>query len=335
MKIGSKDTSQKVFIIAEIGNNHEGSLDAAKKLVCAASEAGADAVKLQTIVPELLVSASQPERLNQLRNYALRPEHYLVLKKQAELAGVMFLSTPFDLDSVDFLNELVPAFKIASGDSNFGALLKKVAATGKPVMVSTGLSDDMEKKSIRDTLFSAWKTSRLDYPGLALLHCVSEYPTPDDRAGLRYLEVLREWRDVTVGYSDHTLGIEAAVLAVGLGARIVEKHFTLDKSRTSFRDHALSADPQDFQEMVRRIRRAEAFLKPVRHQDPPSTAPALRRSAAAARDLSAGHILTERDLIWLRPGIGFCPGSETALFGRKLFRPVGEGQLISTEDIIF
>jgi len=334
MKIGKFDTEKKVLVIAELGNNHEGSLEEAKKLIQAATQAGADAVKFQTIVPEKLVSSDQEDRIRQLRKYELSSLQFQDLQREAARAGLLFLSTPFDLDSVDFLNGLVPAFKIASGDSNFEALLKKVAATRKPVMVSTGLSDDAEKQFIRDIFFSEWKTSRQNYPGLALLHCVSEYPTPDDRASLRYLEALGKWQDVTVGYSDHTLGIEAAVMAVGLGARIVEKHFTLNKNRTSFRDHALSADPQDFQEMVRRIRRAEAFLKPVRPQDPPSSAPAARRSAAAARDLSAGHILTERDLIWLRPGTGFCPGSETALLGKRLSRPVGKGRLFSAEDIL-
>lgn len=332
MKIGPIDTERKVLVIAEIGNNHEGSFAEAKRLVRAAAEAGADAVKFQTLRPETLVSADQKERRQQLRDFALSREQFLELSQAAAEARVLFLSTPFDLASVDFLKDLVAAFKIASGDSNFHPLLRKVADTGMPVMVSTGLSDEAEKHAIREFFFSQWKSAGRGVPGLALLHCVTEYPTPDPRAGLRYLEALKQWNDITVGYSDHTLGIEAAVLAVALGARIVEKHFTLDKTKKTFRDHALSADPADFRALVERIRRAEAFLAPVRREDPPAAMPAARRSAAAERDLEIGHTLQTGDIIWLRPGSGFPPGSEARLVGRVLARPVARGFRFCPED---
>jgi len=332
MKIGSFDTSRKVFVIAEIGNNHEGSLAEAKKLVQAAAEAGADAVKFQTIVPERLVSADQQDRLQQLKRYALSYPQFQELHNEAVRAGVLFFSTPFDLKSVEFLKDFVPAFKIASGDSNFLELLQAIAATGKPVMISTGLSDEVEKIGLREIFHSAWRSAGLPNPGLALLHCVTEYPTPDERAGLQFLKVLAAMEDITPGYSDHTLGIEAAVLAVGLGARIVEKHFTLDKTKKTFRDHALSADPVDFQALVQRIRRAEAFLTPIHREGPPAIMPAARRSAAAGINLKAGHILEARDIVWLRPGTGFIPGSEARLVGRVLARPVARGILFSPED---
>jgi N-acetylneuraminate synthase/N,N'-diacetyllegionaminate synthase len=332
MKIGNLDTDRKVLVIAEIGNNHEGSVSEAKKLVQAAAKAGADAVKFQTIVPKKLVSANQQERLQQLNRYALSPAHFLELHQEAVRAGVLFLSTPFDPDSVEFLKNLVPAFKIASGDSNYVELLEKIAATGKPVMVSTGLSDQEEKTRLRDFFHAAWRYGGQGHPGLALLHCVTEYPTPDERAGLQYLKSLVEMENITPGYSDHTLGIEAAVLAVGMGARIVEKHFTLDKTKQTFRDHALSADPVDFRALVGRIRRAEAFLAPVRRDEPPAAMAAARRSAAAQRDLKVGHTLQARDILWLRPGTGFIPGSEARLVGRVLARPVAEGILFSPED---
>jgi N-acetylneuraminate synthase/N,N'-diacetyllegionaminate synthase len=332
MKIGNFETAQKVFVIAEIGNNHEGSLSEAKNLVQAAAKAGADAVKFQTIVPENLISADQPDRLEQLKKYALSFAQFRELQKEATRAGVLFLSTPFDLDSVVFLRDLVPAFKIASGDSNFLDLLQGVAATGKPVMISTGLSNEVEKARLREFFHSAWRSAGQTDPGLALLHCVTEYPTPDDRAGLRHLEALGRWKDVTVGYSDHTLGIEAAVLAVGMGARIIEKHFTLDKNKATFRDHALSADPAEFMAMVSRIRRAEAFLAPVRQQEAPAVMPAARRSAAAKQDFEVGHRIKEGDILWLRPGLGFPPESQAELLGRALVRPVSKGHLFSQED---
>jgi len=332
MKIGNFDTDRKVLVIAEIGNNHEGSLAEAKKLIQAAAKAGADAVKFQTIVPDKLVSANQEDRLQQLKRYALSPAHFQELHQEAGRVGVLFLSTPFDPDSVEFLKQLVPAFKIASGDSNYQQLLQKIAATGKPVIVSTGLSDQEEKTRLRDFFHNAWRSGGLGDPGLALLHCVTEYPTPDERAGLQYLKNLSEMEAVTPGYSDHTLGIEAAVLAVGLGARIVEKHFTLDKTKKTFRDHALSADPADFQTLVGRIRRAEAFLAPVRWDDPPAAMSAARRSAAAERDLQVGHTLQAQDIIWLRPGSGFAPDCEPGLVGRTLARPVARGIHFSPED---
>lgn len=332
MKIGDFDTDQRVFVIAEIGNNHEGSLSEAKKLVQAAAEAGADAVKFQTIVPGKLISADQQDRLQQLKGHTLSLPLFHELHQEAMRAGVLFLSTPFDLESVEFLKELVPAFKVASGDSNFSGLLRKIASTGKPVMISTGLSDQAEKNHLRDFFHSAWRSAGQKDPGLALLHCVTEYPTPDERAGLQYLKVLAAMENITPGYSDHTLGIEAAVLAVGLGARIVEKHFTLDKTKKTFRDHALSADPVDFQALVQRIRRAEAFLTPIHRERPPAIMPAARRSAAAGINLKAGHILEARDIVWLRPGTGFIPGSEARLVGRVLARPVARGILFSPED---
>jgi len=332
MKIGNFETDQKVFVIAEIGNNHEGSLAEAKKLVHAAAEAGADAVKFQTIVPENLISADQQDRLKQLKKYALSFPEFKELQKEATRAGVLFLSTPFDVDSAEFLKDLVPAFKIASGDSNFLDLLRRVAATGKPVMISTGLSNEAEKERLRVFFHSAWRSAGEKDPGLALLHCVTEYPTPDERAGLQYLKVLRAMENITPGYSDHTLGIEAAVLAVGLGARIVEKHFTLDKNKTTFRDHALSADPAEFKAMVSRIRRAEAFLSPVRHEEAPAVMLAARRSAAAKQDFEVGHKIKEGDILWLRPGGGFPPESQAQLLGRPLVRPVSKGHLFSQKD---
>lgn len=332
MKIGNFETDQKVFVIAEIGNNHEGSFAEAKKLVQAAAAAGADAVKFQTIVPEKLIAADQQDRLQQLEKYALSRSEFQELQKEATRAGVLFLSTPFDLESVEFLKDLVPAFKIASGDSNFTDLLRRVAGTGKPVMISTGLSDRAEKLRLREFFHSAWRSVGQKEPGLALLHCVTEYPTADERAGLQYLQALAEMENITPGYSDHTLGIEAAILAVALGARIVEKHFTLDKRKTTFRDHALSADPAEFRALVSGIRRAEAFLTPVQQHEAPAVMPGARRSAAAKQDLEVGHIIEERDILWLRPGRGYPPGSQTQLLGRALVRPVFKGHLFSQED---
>jgi len=332
MRIGPFDVKKRVLVIAEIGNNHEGSLDVAKEMIRAASEVGAGAVKFQTITPEKLVSSDQHDRLRQLEKYAFSPAQFQELQQEAARVGLLFLSTPFDLDAVEVLQDLVPAFKIASGDSNFIELLQKIASTGKPVMVSTGLSDETEKKALREFFHSAWRSAGHGNPGLALLHCVAEYPTPDERAGLQYLRALGEMEGITPGYSDHTLGIEAAVLAVGLGARIVEKHFTLDKTRTTFRDHALSADPADFRALITRIRRAESLLAPIRCEDASAINLAARRSAAANKNLEIGHKIKDEDIIWLRPGDGFSPDSKRQVVGRILTRPVAKGRLFVKED---
>jgi len=274
MKIGTINTTDKVLIIAEVGNNHEGSIDEAKKLIRAAAEAGANAVKFQTIIPDLLVSSDQTDRLNQLGRYA-------------------FSKTQF---------------------------------------VSTGLSSWPEKELLRNFFHQIWGESGNGVPGLSLLHAVVEYPTADDRAALGHLRKLAKMKGITPGYSDHTIGIEAAVLAVAMGARIIEKHFTLDKTKTSFRDHAISADPSDLKLLVDRIRHAETLLGQPNLDEAPSSAPRARRSAAAGKDLMAGHKLGAGDLVWLRPGTGFSPDSESQLMGRILARPIQKGILFNKED---
>jgi sialic acid synthase SpsE len=329
MRIGSIDTDAKVFIVAEIGNNHEGDRSLAEELIMRAAEAGADAVKFQTIVPERLVEPGQTERLDQLRRLCLPPQAFPELKKAAERAGVLFLSTPFDLQGVDLLAPLVPAWKIASADNDFLPLLDAVAQTAKPILLSTGLSSRAQIARTRDHLRGAW-AARGHKGELALLHCVSSYPTPPEQANLTAIKDLSGLVH-TVGYSDHTLGIEAAVLAVALGARIVEKHFTLDKAHSNFRDHQLSADPREMAELVRRIRQAERMLGDGRKQIMPCEQPVAaqaRRSAVAARDLPQGTLLGQDQVEWLRPGGGIPPTRADALIGRRLLRAVRRGERI-------
>jgi N,N'-diacetyllegionaminate synthase len=329
MRIGTFDTDRKVFIIAEIGNNHEGSYSRAEELIGRAAEAGADAVKFQTIVPELLVASELPERIAQLIRICLPLDDFARLKKAAEDAGVLFLSTPFDLTGVSVLSPLVAAYKISSADNNFFPLLEAVAATGKPVILSTGLADLAILKAAHDCIHRCW--SAIDHAGdLAFLHCVSSYPTPHAEANLLAIRQLAEW-DVTVGYSDHTLGIEAAVASVALGARIVEKHFTLDKYSSDFRDHQLSADPSELSDMVRRIRHCEIMLGSGKKQlmdCEASVAIQGRRSAFAALDLPEGSVLGGDDVLWQRPGGGIPPSRASDLVGRRLKRPLRRGERI-------
>jgi N,N'-diacetyllegionaminate synthase len=332
MKIGSVDISKDVLVIAEIGNNHEGDPALAEELIHLAAKAGAQAVKFQTILPEQLVMPDQTARLEQLRRFQLSAEVYRRLASVAKDCGVMFLSTPFALEAVDLLDPLVPAFKIASGDNNYTALLERVAATGKPVVLSTGMTTHDEAAAAIATFERVWRGRQVD-PGLVVLHCVSAYPTPPEQANLRALATLATLGR-PVGFSDHTLGINAAVAAVALGARVIEKHFTVSKTRSAFRDHALSAEPEELREMVARIQAVNQMLgdgiKRVM-PDEAAVAQAARRSACAARDLPEGHVLEGQDVVCLRPAGGIAPDRVGTLMGRALVRAVRAGERLAPE----
>lgn len=334
MKVGHVDTDQQVLIIAEVGNNHEGDVELAKAMVCSVAEAGADAVKFQTIVPERLVSGDQPERLAQLNRFQLDYDHFVELKQVADAVGVLFLSTPFDIESARFLDGLVPAFKIASGDNDFFPLLDTVARTGKPLIVSAGLAGLDGISRTADFVRDVWERHGIE-GALAVLHCVASYPTPPEAASLASIEALKEL-DAVVGYSDHTLGIEAAVLSVAAGARVVEKHFTFNKAHSDFRDHQLSADPVEMAELVRRIREATTLMgagSETRTDVEAANLIPVRRSIAARRDLEPGETIRYEDLTWLRPGNGFRPGEEDAVVGRSVVRTIAAGHLIWPDDL--
>lgn len=334
MRIGSVDLDRDVLVVAEIGNNHEGDFGLAQALIGLAARAGAQAVKFQTIVPERLVGPDQTARLAQLGRYALSPDQHAQLAETASAAGVMFLSTPFDLGSVAMLDPLVPAFKVASGDNDFVPLLERVARTGKPVLLSTGMRDLDGAGAAAGTVRRVWSDLDVD-PGLVLLHCVSAYPTAPEDANLRALAALASL-GATVGYSDHTLGIGAAPLAVALGARVIEKHFTIAHDHSEFRDHRLSADPGELEALVARVREANAMLGDGRKRVAASeeaTAAAARRSIAAARDLPAGHHVAFEDLAWLRPAGGLPPGREGELIGRRLRAAVPAGSRLDLQAV--
>lgn len=334
MKIGKHDLDEDVLIVAEIGNNHEGSYALAEEMVGLAARAGAGAVKFQTIVPQKLVSAQETERIAQLERFRLTHEEFEKLSRVAQQEGVMFLSTPFDLDSVGFLDPLVPAFKIASGDNNFYPLIERVAETGKPILLSTGFMTLDEIGEIVVYIRKVWQNRGITQE-LAALHCVVSYPAEPEAANLRALQGLRDV-GVTVGYSDHTIGIEAAVLSVALGARIIEKHFTLDKNHSDFRDHQLSADPADMAALVERVGHAIELLgsghKELAGMERENL-PRVRRSITASQPLSAGSLLRSEHLCWVRPGEGLPPGREEELLGKALLRPVEEGEMIRLEDV--
>ena len=331
MRIGSLDTSDRVLVVAEIGNNHEGDLGRARELVRAAAGAGAGAVKFQTYKTELFVRPQDAERFARLKSFQLSHDAFAELAALARELGLLFLSTPLDLESAAFLEETADAVKIASGDNTFWPLLEHVARSDRPLIVSTGLIDEREAAQVLEFL---GRFRSLD--SVALLHAVTAYPTEPEDVNLRAIPELAARLGVEIGYSDHTLGIDACVAAVALGARIVEKHVTLDPPPSDFRDHALSARPDELAELVRRVRVVESLLgEPVKR---PQAAEleireAVRRSIAARHDLPAGHILTAEDLVWLRPGDGIEPGREREVVGRKLTRPLAAGEQLRPDDL--
>ncbi len=335
--IGTFDLDERVMIVAEIGTNHEGSVSLAEDLIGLAAEAGADAVKFQTFRTEHYVSRGDTRRFEQLRSFELTIKQFEALSRRAAEAGLVFLSTPFDPGSVRCLEGIVAAYKIASGDNTFYPLLEAAAGTGRPIILSTGLADLNEIEAARRTIERVWRKRHLR-PQLALLHCVSCYPVPLDQANLSAIGSLKAAFGLTVGYSDHTLGIEAAVTAVAVGARVVEKHFTIDKNRSDFRDHRLSADPRDMAELVRRIRSIEQMMGSGDLRPQPCEtqmiAP-LRRSMAAARDLPAGSVLSRNDITWVRPGgLGFAPSQEKLVLGRELAAPLAAGRIITPHVLV-
>jgi sialic acid synthase SpsE len=330
MKIGGFDTDERVLVVAEIGNNHEGDAERAATLVREAAARGADAVKLQTFRTELFVKPADSERYARMRGFELAPATVERLASLARELDLLFLSTPLDLDSAELLEPLVDAFKIASGDNDFMPLLERVGRSGRPVICSSGVS---ELETVRRAVDALERAGAGD---VAVLHCTSSYPTEPAEANLASIPYLAGALGRTTGYSDHTMGIETAVLAVAAGARIVEKHFTLDKDTSEFRDHKLSADPPELEALVARIRAVElAVGRPGKWIQPSEQgmATAIRRSIVAAADLPSGRVLGAGDLTWMRPGDGLRPGEETSVVGRTLVRAVAHGEPIRPDDV--
>lgn len=327
MKINKINTDRRVFIIAEIGNNHEGSFTLAKKMIKAAKDSGADAVKFQTIIPEKLVEEGETRRLKQLRKFKLSNGNYLQLKKYCEKMDIIFLSTPFDLNSVDVLKNLLPAYKISSGDNNYFELIDKILKTKKPVMISTGLCNNKELKSLVNYFKKNNKFKSKLKENLTLLHCVSKYPTPLNEANLENINFIKKL-DCTVGYSDHTQGIEACITAVVMGARVIEKHFTINNNFSKFRDHQLSANPMQFKKMVSLIRNIEILISNNKYELNDNDNINLRRSARYNTNLKSGSIVNKEKIKWVRPGNGIKNENKNKILGKKLKVNVQRNQLV-------
>ncbi len=326
MKIGEIDLAQELLFVAEIGNNHEGDFGRARALVEAAAETGVQAVKFQTFKTELFIHPSEARRVAQLKGYELSFEQFGELKDLAHSLGLLFISTPLDQDSADFILEIADAVKVGSGDNLHLPLLAQLDAGHKPILVSAGMLDTEQVEAL---------LGRFSRP-VALLHCVSAYPVSPEYANLGAIEEYRRRFEIPVGYSDHTLGLQACLAAVALGARILEKHFTLDKNTSDFRDHQLSADPPEMTQLVHLAREVGQLVGPrYRVVQPPEKElePLVRRSICARHGLEAGHVLRAEDLSWTRPSGGLPSGAEEQLVGLCLKVAVEAGRRLKIEDL--
>ncbi|MBI5726151.1 MAG: N-acetylneuraminate synthase family protein [Planctomycetes bacterium] len=337
MKIGGIDLAGKRLLIAELGNNHEGDADVAMKMVEEAAAAGAGAVKVQVIDPIRLVNRSQTQRIEQLTKFRLPMPVLTRMAGRAKKLGMLFIASAFDIQSLEKVAGLIDAVKIASGDVDFHPLLTKAAGLGKPILLSTGMNSLDEIQSALEAIKANLSSPCRLQSHVALLHCVSLYPVLLADANMAMIKTLSDMFSLTVGYSDHTLGIQAAVLSLAMGARIIEKHFTLDKTRQGFRDHALSADPADLKALAEAVAQYDAMMghgnKELSEAER-QMAQAARRSIVAACDLPAGKILGWADLEYVRPRSGLAPSHASGLIGRKLAVALKMHDLILSEHLV-
>lgn len=320
MIIGTIDLSKRPLLIAEIGNNHEGDAEVALRLADAAADAGADAVKVQIIDPVRLVNRSEEQRIAQLTKYRLPREVFLEMGKRLRAKGCLFMASVFDCESLAAWAPELDAIKIASGDLSFDPLLEVAAKSGKQIILSTGMSSLVEIEHAVNVISRKFPKNADLADNLALLHCVSLYPTPLDQANLRGIQTLMSSFGLPVGYSDHTLGIGAALVAVGLGAKVIEKHFTLDKKFSSFRDHALSAEPAEFAQLAEACRAFENMLGDGRRDNEladAATRAAARRGIVTRRAFAAGEVITAADIDFVRPEKGFAPTDIEKVVGKR------------------
>ena len=333
---------EKVYIIAEAGDNHNGDFNTALKLVDVAKRAGADCVKFQTFVTEEIISkyaemaeyqkkntGKEESQFEMVKRLELSFDEFRKIKEYCDRVGIQFLSTPFDLKSVDFLNELgVPFFKIPSGEITNYPYLIKIAHTGKPVVMSTGMCEP-------DEILADINVLEKNGSGeITLLHCNTEYPTPLKDVNLYAMRTMKKMFGKKVGYSDHTKGIEVPVAAVALGACVIEKHFTLDKNMPG-PDHKASLEPDELGRMVKNIRNIEIALgdgvKRVSESERKNIAIA-RKSIVARRNIQEGEILTEENLAVKRPGTGINPMQWMEVLGTRAVRDFKEDELIEIRE---
>ena len=321
MKLANQNLISKseVYIIAEAGVNHNGDLNRALEMISVAKSSGANAIKFQTAIPEevVTVTAQKAEyqkkltqenqtQLEMIREISLSFSDFIDLKKECERSSIEFLSTPFDIESVNFLSKIgVKKFKIPSGEITNLPYLRLIGEKKKPIILSTGMVNMAEIKKAVDVISSSGLTKNQ----ITILHCNTEYPTPIEDVNLNAMLTIKEELGVSIGYSDHTMGHEIALAAVAMGASIIEKHFTLDKSLPG-PDQSASLEPTELVSFVESIRNLEIALGSFTKEPTPSerkNIPIVRKSIVANRVIKKGEKFTEENITTKRPGTGLSP----------------------------
>ena len=326
---------KNVFIIAEAGVNHNGDISKAFRLVDEAKRVGADAVKFQTSKPSKSISKYAKMAKYQINNIgkeismievakkiSLPFDNFEKLKKYCDEIGIIFLSTPFHLEAADFLNNLVPYFKVPSGEITNYPLLENIAKKRKPIILSTGMCSFSEIEEAIEIFYHEGNKN------IILLHCTSNYPCPFNEVNLRAMQTLAYAFKLPVGYSDHTLGIEVPIAAVAMGAKVIEKHFTLDKKLPG-PDHKASLEPDELKEMIKAIRNIEIALgdgikKPNKSET--EIMKAARKSLIATKDIKLGEIIKESDITIKRPGTGILPKFKEIIIGMRLANDIRQDE---------
>lgn len=326
---------KQTFIVAEIGNNHEGSLKNAKRLIDEASKARVDAVKFQTCEPENFISRLDLPRIKKLKKVKFSENQIFELSKYAKKKKLIFFSTPLDLNSAKFLNKVSKIFKIASCDNDYLDLIDQVLSYKKPTIISTGLVSIKFLKKLEKRIFSKFKKNQ---PSLAFLHCVSSYPTKKNEVNLNSIKLMQDTlKNSVIGYSDHTKGIKACIYAVAAGAKIIEKHFTLDKKFSKNFDHHISSDPKEMKKLVNQIRDLEVYLgqnKKTPSLNEITNEKKLRRSIFYSKNLKAKSKIKKKDLIMKRPGIGLNFKDKNKIINKILFKNVYKDQIVQLGDFV-
>lgn len=327
------------YLIAEIGGNHEGDFNYAKELTALACESGVDAVKFQIYTGESLVSkVESPDRYSHFQKFQFTPDQYITLAELCKEKSITFTASVWDIEAFSWLDSYLPFYKIGSGDMTAFPILKKVASFGKPIILSTGLStiDDVtESVEYLQSLDRRYESS--DY--LALLQCTSMYPIPYEDANLKVMDLFKSKFNLTVGYSDHTEGTLAVDIAVAMGAEIIEFHFTDSREGKIFRDHKVSFTKSEVVELIEKIKKILALQgnqnkQPMHSEIEEGHIESFRRSIYACKDLDIGSVLTEDDIVILRPGTGIDPRKINDVLGKKINKELRAFEKISMDILL-
>lgn len=325
-----------VYIIAEIGGNHEGRFEYAERLTRLAAESGVNAVKFQIYSADFLVNpVLSPERSLHFKKFGLSKEEYIKLAQLCKKLNVTFMASVWDAAAIEYIDRYISIYKIGSGDLTAYNLIKKIAATGKPIILSTGLStieEVLETVNFITGLDGSYTSERK----LALLQCTSMYPMPEDEANLNVMIVLKEKFGLPVGYSDHALGTYVAELAVAMGAEIIEAHFTESRENKIFRDHEISFTKEEMQNLIKKAGRIISLQgsfdkKPTQSELRENHIASFRRAVYPRKDLKAGAVITEEDLIILRPNTGLDSREFYNIIGKRLKIDVEKYQKLSLD----